>query len=102
MMSHKTWIQDLHRYGAFWPMDRHLCSYLAPTLRPPHLSSGHPRPMHGLNMMLDLKKWIDDSFPYWKRRGGRDHIWLAAADEGACWMPTEIYQNSIVLTHWGR
>ena len=36
------------------------------------------------------------------RRGGRDHIWLMAADEGACWMPTAIYNTSIVLTHWGR
>ena len=41
-------------------------------------------------------------FPHPQRRGGRDHIWLTAADEGACWMPTEIYQNSIILTHWGR
>ena len=36
------------------------------------------------------------------RRGGRDHIWLMAADEGACWMPKAVYDTSIVLTHWGR
>jgi hypothetical protein len=23
-------------------------------------------------------------------------------DEGACWFPTEVYQSSIILTHWGR
>lgn len=33
---------------------------------------------------------------------GRDHIWLAPHDEGACWFPTDIYQHSIILTHWGR
>lgn len=33
---------------------------------------------------------------------GRDHIWLATHDEGACWFPTEVYNNSIILTHWGR
>ena len=33
---------------------------------------------------------------------GHDHIWLSIHDEGACWFPTEIYQNSTMLTHWGR
>lgn len=33
---------------------------------------------------------------------GRDHIWLAPHDEGACWFPREIYNRSIILTHWGR
>ena len=65
-------------------------------------SAAAPRPMHGSNMMLEAKRWLEKAFPFWKRRNGRDHIWLAAADEGACWMPTEVYQNSIVLTHWGR
>jgi hypothetical protein len=54
--------------------------------------------------------WLRHKFSYSERpcrgnrdrRGGRDHIWLMAADEGACWMPTAIYNTSIVLTHWGR
>ncbi len=25
-----------------------------------------------------------------------------APDEGACYMPTVVYNNSIILTHWGR
>ena len=33
---------------------------------------------------------------------GHDHIWLSIHDEGACWFPTEIYENSTMLTHWGR
>lgn len=33
---------------------------------------------------------------------GRDHVWLAPHDEGACCFPTDIYQLSIILTHWGR
>lgn len=53
-------------------------------------------------MMVELKNWLAKEFPYWNRRGGRDHIWVAAADEGACWMPKEIYNTSIILTHWGR
>ncbi len=41
-------------------------------------------------MLLDpqAKRWIQEHFPYWNRRGGRDHIWMMANDEGACWMPT--------------
>ena len=72
------------------------------TPHPALLDAAHPRPMHGANMMLEVKRWLEKAFPFWKRRGGRDHIWLIAADEGACWMPTEIYQNSIILTHWGK
>ncbi|KAG1678607.1 hypothetical protein FOA52_012614 [Chlamydomonas sp. UWO 241] len=60
------------------------------------------RPMHGANMMNELKQWLQKTFPFWDRHGGRDHIWLTAADEGACWMPKEIYDMSIILTHWGR
>lgn len=36
------------------------------------------------------------------RRQGRDHIFLYTHDEGACWAHTEVYNTSIVLTHWGR
>jgi hypothetical protein len=41
-------------------------------------------------------------FPYWDRYGGRDHIFLMTHDEGACYMPSEVYDTAIVLTHWGR
>eukprot|EP00798_Chlamydomonas_sp_ICE-L_P018363 gene18363-24834_t len=44
------------------------------------------RVMHMANMMAE----------------GRDHIWLTAHDEGACYTPTEIYNTSIMFTHWGR
>ena len=30
------------------------------------------------------------------------HIFLFAHDEGACWAPQELYDHSIILTHWGR
>ncbi|GIL93384.1 hypothetical protein Vretimale_17471 [Volvox reticuliferus] len=54
------------------------------------------------HMWLQAKNWIQANFPFWDRRGGRDHIWMTNHDEGACYMPTEIYRNSIMLTHWGR
>jgi hypothetical protein len=58
--------------------------------------------MHIVNMLLEVKRWLQKHMPWWDRRGGRDHIWLMPHDEGACYMPTEIYNTSIVLTHWGR
>ncbi|KAG2501891.1 hypothetical protein HYH03_000389 [Edaphochlamys debaryana] len=60
------------------------------------------RVMHGANLVREVHEWVKTALPYWKRRGGRDHIWLFAADEGACWAPTEIFNTSIMLTHWGR
>ncbi|KAG2493469.1 hypothetical protein HYH03_008286 [Edaphochlamys debaryana] len=57
---------------------------------------------NGANLWLAAKRWIQSNFPFWDRRGGRDHIWLTNHDEGACYMPTEIYNTSIMLTHWGR
>jgi hypothetical protein len=33
---------------------------------------------------------------------GRDHVWLTPHDEGGCWLPTEVYRHSIILTHFGR
>ena len=61
-----------------------------------------PRPMHAANMVLDAKRWLQQHMPWWDRRQGRDHIFLMAHDEGACYMPTEVYNTSIVLSHWGR
>lgn len=58
--------------------------------------------MHGANMMTEVHSWMTAHFPWWARRGGRDHIWLMSHDEGACWMPKFLYDTSIVLTHWGR
>jgi len=53
-------------------------------------------------MTHELHQWVKSAHPYWNRTGGADHIWHFAHDEGACWAPTEVYNNSIVLTHWGR
>ncbi|KAG2501892.1 hypothetical protein HYH03_000390 [Edaphochlamys debaryana] len=60
------------------------------------------RPHHGANMITEAHQWLSTNLPWWKRRGGRDHIWIMAADEGACWMPAVPWNTSIILTHWGR
>ncbi|GIL77471.1 hypothetical protein Vretimale_2966 [Volvox reticuliferus] len=62
---------------------------------------GGPRVKQMINMVRDTLDWINTTYPYWRRRGGRDHIWLFTHDEGACWAPTAI-NASIWLTHWGR
>ncbi|MEW5301912.1 MAG: hypothetical protein WDW36_004736 [Sanguina aurantia] len=65
-----------------------------------HLPGG-PRVMHLSNIILDTKRWIQARYPFWDRRGGRDHVWLFTHDEGACWVPNEV-TPSVWLTHWGR
>ncbi|KXZ45350.1 hypothetical protein GPECTOR_55g256 [Gonium pectorale] len=66
------------------------------------MPAAHSRAHQGSNMYLQAKQWIQKHYPYWDRRGGRDHVWMILNDEGGCWMPTEIYNTSILLTHWGR
>lgn len=61
-----------------------------------------PRVQHAANMHVEAKRWIQSHFPFWNRSGGADHIWLAPHDEGACWLPSEVFNTSIILTHWGR
>ena len=61
-----------------------------------------PRVQHMSGMALEAKRWLQAAFPYWNRTGGRDHVFLFSHDEGACWAPTEVYENAIILTHWGR
>lgn len=53
-------------------------------------------------MYADALDWVRTTYPYWNASGGADHIWLFAHDEGACWAPAELYDASIILTHWGR
>ncbi len=40
--------------------------------------------MHVTHMMLAVLGWIRAHMgKYWDRRGGSDHVWLMAHDEGA-------------------
>ncbi|RMZ55166.1 hypothetical protein APUTEX25_005444 [Auxenochlorella protothecoides] len=52
-------------------------------------------------LLEDAFHWIRAHYPYWNRKGGRDHIWLATHDEGSCWVPNVI-RPSIIFSHWGR
>lgn len=60
------------------------------------------RPLQASHMLLEAKRHIQRTYPFWNRSKGKDHVWLANHDEGACWWPSEIYNTSIILTHWGR
>lgn len=57
---------------------------------------------HAAVMTHELLQWVKTTHPYWNRTAGADHIWHFSHDEGACWAPSEIYNRSIILTHWGR
>eukprot|EP00798_Chlamydomonas_sp_ICE-L_P025705 gene25705-11363_t len=60
-----------------------------------------PRPLGAANMIREAAFWINKTFPYFNRKGGKDHIWLMPHDEGACYAPKEIWPG-IVMSHWGR
>ncbi|GAX85634.1 hypothetical protein CEUSTIGMA_g13049.t1 [Chlamydomonas eustigma] len=65
-------------------------------------ASDGPRPMIAHNMMEAARQWVSSTFPrHWDRRGGKDHIWLMAHDEGACYAPGSVWPG-IILSHWGR
>lgn len=33
------------------------------------------RVMQAMFMLVEAQKWVEANFPWWRRRGGRDHIW---------------------------
>jgi len=35
------------------------------------------RVMQGMFMLLEAQRWVATNFPWWRRRGGQDHIWCA-------------------------
>ena len=37
---------------------------------------------HAAHLILDTKRWIQEHYPFWNRKGGKDHIWLFTHDEG--------------------
>ena len=59
-----------------------------------HAHAG-PRPFAAANMMREAVRWINTTHPWFKRRGGRDHIWLMPHDEGACYAPKEIWPGEL-------
>ncbi|KAG2491270.1 hypothetical protein HYH03_010277 [Edaphochlamys debaryana] len=64
--------------------------------------AAHSRSHQGSRMYLNAKRNVEELYPFWGRRGGADHIFMMLNDEGGCWMPEEVYRNSIILSHWGR
>lgn len=88
-------------------------TYLACTILPVFdwvgpgpFSTGYPmRPVTAMRMAHDALQQVRSRWPYFNRsisRGVPDHLFLFSHDEGACWAPLDLYQHSIILTHWGR
>ncbi|GFR49988.1 hypothetical protein Agub_g12134 [Astrephomene gubernaculifera] len=57
---------------------------------------------HGLSLMQrEAQRWLNATFPWFARRGGRDHIWFNPHDEGACYVWKDVWPG-VMLSHWGR
>eukprot|EP00201_Polytomella_parva_P014690 CAMPEP_0175050468 /NCGR_PEP_ID=MMETSP0052_2-20121109/7275_1 /TAXON_ID=51329 ORGANISM="Polytomella parva, Strain SAG 63-3" /NCGR_SAMPLE_ID=MMETSP0052_2 /ASSEMBLY_ACC=CAM_ASM_000194 /LENGTH=861 /DNA_ID=CAMNT_0016314673 /DNA_START=726 /DNA_END=3311 /DNA_ORIENTATION=+ len=67
---------------------------------PGHLSSN--RAFHATYMYHAAYKRVRHTFPFWNKTNGKDHIFMAFHDEGACYLPHDVYTNSTILTSWGR
>ncbi|KAG2432503.1 hypothetical protein HXX76_008848 [Chlamydomonas incerta] len=66
---------------------------------PPHTRT--VRPFAAALMQRAALRWLNATFPHFARRGGRDHIWLYAHDEGACSAWKGVWPG-VMLSHWGR
>eukprot|EP00899_Mesostigma_viride_P018281 jgi/Mesvir1/26454/Mv16129-RA.2 len=44
---------------------------------------------------------IQMHYPFWARRGGRDHLFFAHQDTGSCAAPEEFVGGSLFITLWG-
>ncbi|KAG6557352.1 hypothetical protein Mapa_001282 [Marchantia paleacea] len=74
--------------------------------------NGFPSLSHAPAMMKEAVNLISTEEVYWNRSGGRDHIFVAAHDYGACFHAVEkqavaagipkFLQNSILLQTFGR
>eukprot|EP00325_Prymnesiales_sp_UTEX-LB-985_P011016 CAMPEP_0174751872 /NCGR_PEP_ID=MMETSP1094-20130205/100732_1 /TAXON_ID=156173 /ORGANISM="Chrysochromulina brevifilum, Strain UTEX LB 985" /LENGTH=337 /DNA_ID=CAMNT_0015957417 /DNA_START=19 /DNA_END=1032 /DNA_ORIENTATION=+ len=60
-----------------------------------------PAPVRGNDFYREALQWIRQNYPYWDRRGGRDHLFAFPHDEGACVAPIE-FENATLLSSWGR
>jgi len=60
-----------------------------------------PAPLRGNEHYREALRWLQEQYPYWRRKNGADHIFAFPHDEGACVAPIEM-ANSIFLTSWGR
>lgn len=74
----------------------------ADSLRDFYYGWAQSRVQGAANLLLEAYHWLRAHYPYWDRRGGRDHIWLVTHDEASCYVPAAIKSASIILSHWGR
>ena len=50
----------------------------------PHanLFADQHRIVHATGMLDEAQHWIQSHYPYWDRKGGRDHIWVGLQERG--------------------
>ncbi|KAL4437781.1 hypothetical protein ABPG77_005693 [Micractinium sp. CCAP 211/92] len=74
---------------------------MADSLRDTYYGMSPSRVHAATNLLLEAFHWVQSHHPYWRRRGGRDHIWLVSHDEASCYVPAAV-RPGIILSHWGR
>ena len=49
-----------------------------PSTRP--VAAVQYRTMHATSVLDEAQHWVQSHYPYWDRKGGRDHIWVGLKD----------------------
>lgn len=76
-------------------------THAAPPVPSPFPPPDPPTHSHVPARLPAAPSLLRQTYPFWQKHGGRDHVFLFTHDEGACWAPT-IAKNAVWLTHWGR
>ncbi|KFM24871.1 putative glucuronoxylan glucuronosyltransferase F8H [Auxenochlorella protothecoides] len=59
------------------------------------------RTIQATGFMEEAYHQLRSRYPYWDRKGGRDHIIYVPHDEASCYVPKAL-RSAIILSHWGR
>jgi len=51
--------------------------------------------------LMATKDWVEKAYPYYGRRGGKDHIWWVVGDRHTCQVPKEM-RSGVIVGHWGN
>jgi len=57
-------------------------------------------PVEAKQYITEVQHYVANTWPYWNRTEGRNHLWWLPTDYGPCNAPEPIW-NSILLSHWG-
>ena len=53
---------------------------------------------HPYKYLEEVRDHLRDSYPYWNRSRGADHVFFLTTDRAGCWKPFAIKESIIITT----